>query len=347
MIHSSSNAVDVVTWNWSDGQLPERHPIYHDAAYQQLFAGYDGSTARVLEGRIGDNKVYLSILVKELGGGVQEAYSAYGYGGFLGERSLSEDDVDRLKAFLVSKSLIALFVRHSPFLGNQKLIPPQLSELNRYTYSTSLKHHDSFDDFISALSQKVRWSVNYAKRSGVVITFSALADSDEYGAVSAFYDLYRRLMVQKQTSAYYLFSDRFFRDHARLVGQYCELAEIIDPSSGRLMGGAFFLLDKTGLVHYHLSAASKEAMKLQGMEYLMASAMHRYGQQGYQTIHLGGGHSLDEQDGLSRFKSKFASERHEFCCSKIICDENAYRQERSRLPLTNQSLFLISDARGV
>jgi len=210
-----------------------------------------------------------------------------------------------------------------------------------------LKRHDSFDDFLATLPQKIRWSVNYARRSGMVIEFHPLSNSDENDGVSAFYDLYKRLMVEKQTSGYYLFSDGFFRDHARLLGPYCELVELIDSSSKQLMGGAFFLLDKSGLVHYHLSAASKEAMRLQGVELLMASAKYRYGQLGYQAIHLGGGHSLDEQDGLSRFKSKFADRKLEFHCSTVVCDMDSYARERERLPLANPSYFLIADARGI
>ena len=87
-------------------------------------------------------------------------------------------------------------------------------------------------------------------------------------------------------------------------------------------------------------------MKMQGMELLLATSIYRYGNMGYKEIHLGGGHRLDESDGLSRFKSKFADHKLEFHCFAIVCDEKAYASERARLPLARPSLFLISDARG-
>jgi len=340
-----SNILEPVTWQWSAGQLPERHSVYHDAAYQQLFAECDGSKARLLEGVIGKKQIFLPVLVKELGGGIKEAYSAYGYGGFMGDISLSEDHFDGMKAFLASESIVALFLRHSPFLHNHELVPAQEIVINRYTYAASLKEHESFDDYVNELPQKVRWSVNFARRSGLRIDFRELSNSTNYRNIDAFYCLYDELMEQKQTYSYYRFSKKIFHDHIRLIGRYCELAEVIDPKSNRALGGAFFLFDNMGWVHYHLSAASKDVMKLQGMEYLIATAIHRYGQMGYQFIHLGGGHSLDESDGLSRFKSKFSNNRLEFYCSKIVCDECGYESERNRIPLKNSSLFLISDAR--
>jgi hypothetical protein len=64
------------------------------------------------------------------------------------------------------------------------------------------------------------------------------------------------------------------------------------------------------------------------------------------ALHLGGGHRLDETDGLSRFKVKFGTERLRFSCTKLVCDEVRYQRERARLPLKQPNLFLISDARG-
>jgi hypothetical protein len=63
-------------------------------------------------------------------------------------------------------------------------------------------------------------------------------------------------------------------------------------------------------------------------------------------MHLGGGHALDESDGLSRFKSKYSTERLDFFCTKLICDVGSYQSERAKIPLKKPAYFLISDARG-
>lgn len=321
----------------------QQHPIYMDGAYQRLFGRYDGCVARVLACHFGERTVFLPLLVRDLGGGAKEAYSAYGYGGFFGQGPLAPAEVTKLQAFLASESVLCVFLRHSPFLENQVLLPGELTELNRHTYAAALGRHGDFDGYLGGIAQKCRWAANFARRAGLHIRFTPLS-ADAASAVDAFYGLYANLMRQKNTGSYYLFSDTFFQDHKQL-GDRCELAEVLD-AEGRLLAGAFFLLDDASGAHYHLSAARPEAMKLQSMELMMASAIFRYGNMGYDALHLGGGHALDETDGLSRFKSKFSSKKLDFYCTKLVCDGPRYQAERARTPLVHPGFFLIADARG-
>ena len=319
--------------------------VYMGHAYQSMLARYDGSAARLLKCRAHDATSYLPLLISDLGDGCKEAYSAYGYGGLVGNLMLHEPEVELLRRFLASESILALFIRHSPFLSNQDQWPSGLTELNRYTYSTMLQPSDSLDSYLKGIPQKLRWSVNYARRAGLRVNFHSLADCSTE-RIAAFYQLYSGLMNQKQTSAYYLFSEDFFIRHGCALGACCELADIRDEENGNLLAAALFLLDETGWAHYHLSAATPRAMKLQGMELLMVSALQRYGSSGYRNMHLGGGHTLDESDGLSRFKSKFATERLDFWCTKLVCDDSRYQSARTKMPLKNPAYFLITDARG-
>ena len=320
-------------------------PIYMSKEYQELVASYDGSLPRILEITSEENTSYLPLLIRDIGNNYKEAYSAYGYGGLWGDCKLKEKDVEELRHFLASESILAVLIRNSPFLENEKCWPLGHTELNRQTYQRQLKFHASFDSFIMDCSQKLKWSINRAARSGIQCRNLSLSGISKK-KLSYFYQLYADLMHQKKMAGYLLFSEEFFLNHARFLGGACELIEIISPESENMLGGALFLLDATGRVHYHLSAATGKAMKLQGMEFLLATSIYRYGKLGYKEIHLGGGHKIDESDGLSRFKSKFADQKLEYHCLSMVCNEEAYARERGRLPLVRPSLFLISDARG-
>jgi serine/alanine adding enzyme len=334
-----------IEFAWIPAEAEVDRHVYMGRAYLTLLATHDGSEARLLKCTAHGQSAYLPMLVRDVGCGQKEAYSAYGYGGLLGELDLSDADVEALRGFLSEESILAFFVRHSPFLGNQRQWPDSLVELNRRTYAAELRRSDHFDAYLKTVPQKLRWSVNYARRAGLQVSFQPLSQCPPE-RIQSFYRLYVGLMQQKQTLGYYLFSEEFFLEHARLLGAQCELAEIVDPESGELIAGAFFLLDSSGWAHYHLSAATATAMKLQGMELLLASAIHRYGNMGLRALHLGGGHALDESDGLSRFKAKFADRKPDFSCTKLICNEAGYQAERARLPLKHPNFFLISDARG-
>lgn len=332
-------------FNWIPTEAEVEKHVYMGRAYQTLMARHDGSEARLLKFTLHGKTAVLPMLVRELASGQKEAYSAYGYGGLLGDMALPEEAIQSLRHFLSHESILAVFVRHSPFLANHKQWPSSLLELNRRTYSVDLHPNESFVAFLKSISQKLRWSVNYAIRAGMLVSFQPLTECPPE-QIQNFYRLYVNLMQQKQTSSYYLFSEEFFLEHARLLGDQCELAQIFDPKSKKLIAGAFFLIDASGWAHYHLSAATATAMKWQSMELLLVSAIHRYGNMGLHALDLGGGHALNESDGLSRFKTKFAHRKHDFNCTKLICNQAGYMLERSRLPLKLPNLFLISDARG-
>jgi hypothetical protein len=334
-----------IEFSWASEMTGVVAPVYMAHAYQSMLSVNDCSDTLLLQCMKNGAVSYIPMLVKDLGEGLKEAYSAYGYGGLLGGMVLSEEDIERMRHCLAAKSILALFVRHSPFLSNQSCWPSGLTELNRYTYATRLRLSDAFDAYVKEIPQKMRWSVNYALRAGLRVNFRPVSKCSD-NQIQVFYKLYSGLMQEKQTSSYYLFSEDFFLRHGLALGEDCEFAEILHAQSGKLLAGAFFMLDRTGWVHYHLSAAFPSAMRLQAMELLIASAMQRYGNMGYQNMHLGGGHALDESDGLSRFKSKFATDRLEFFYTKLVCDRNTYEFERARVPLNSPKLFLISDARN-
>jgi hypothetical protein len=331
--------------NWQIEINPQPVPIYMSKEYQSLFAEYDGCVAKVLKITSNGKTSYLPLLIKDIGNDYKEAYSAYGYGGIWGNLKLNISDVEKLRHFLAAESILAVFIRNSPFLQNENYWPRGLTELNRKTYIRKLKPNKSIDDCIAEFPQKIRWSFNRASRSGLRCKFLPMTENPKK-KLSCFYRLYANLMDAKETSGYLSFSEEFFLNHIRFLRGACELIELVSPEDENLLGGALFLLDSVGRAHYHLSAATEKAMKMQGMELLLATSIYRYGNMGYKEIHLGGGHKLDESDGLSRFKSKFADQKLDFHCMTMVCDEAAYARERARLPLSRPSLFLISDARG-
>lgn len=335
-----------VNCSWLPKLEETPNSVYMSGSYQRIFSCYDNSNPVAVSIEIDGSKLYLPLLVRDVGYGVREAYSAYGYGGGMGHAILDDYGISCLKGFLASSSIASVFIRHSPFLDNRVCFPDSVTELNRITYSVRLRLFDGIEDVLSGFSPQLRRHVNISRKNGFSARITPALECGE-DRVLTFYNIYRELMTSKNAGGYYIFSDSFFVDHVVKLGNRCDLVEVFDKSSGAVVAAAFFLKDGSGWVHYHLGAGSLLAMDNHAMKLLFASAIEYYGNRGYQFMHLGGGHSLDESDGLSRFKSGFSDGRHGFYCSKIICDELIYKQERARVNLTRPELFLISDARGV
>jgi len=103
-------------------------------------------------------------------------------------------------------------------------------------------------------------------------------------------------------------------------------------------------LDDLGLIHYHFSGFNRKYSKYQPMELLLSEAILRYGNLGKNILHLGGGISIEGSDGLSKFKSKFATNKLKFYISKIIFDKEKYYKLREKYKVLNSEMFLIKDA---
>lgn len=323
--------------------------IYASPSYQELFANIEGKELRHVVGNSPSHApIVLPIGLTRIGDGVFEASSVYGYGGIMtrdADRTPLGDGFCRgLREFLAGCGIASLFLRHAPFLANSELLPDEWKEFNRTTYVAGLRRLPDLDAYCAGVDQKLRWSVRYAIRHGLRCDFLPPVEwkGPELGA---FYAMYRDLMLKKETNSFYLFSREFFERHGERFGDDCELAFVTGGAEGGMLAGAFFLKDPSGYVHYHLSASTEGAMKLQAMELLMASAIVRYGAMGLRAMHLGGGHSIDGGDGLSRFKKKFATEETAFHISRIVCAPDVYERERARLPLARPSFFNISEAR--
>lgn len=331
---------------WTE-RLPEGAlPVYFLSAYQRLFAENDQADAVTIHLADDSGEWHLPLLLRDLGQGRREGYTAYGYGGLWSKSGnlISPELLVNLRRFLADEGIVGVLLRHSPFLANQDWLPHGETEFNRQTYSRSLASGSDLDAFCANAQQKLRWSINYARRNGLKTEFYPLAQCDEF-LVREFHEIYLALMHGKGTDDYYHFSAEFFLKHVTLLGQHGEMAIVRDAAGGKMIAAAFFLLDETGWAHYHLSASRREFMKVQPVELMMAEALVRYGNAGYRSFHFGGGHAIDESDGLSRFKKKFSTETRSFNLSRWVCDDRQYQLERRRLPLKHPGFFLIGDAR--
>jgi hypothetical protein len=336
----------VLGFGWCHSGIQEGC-IYQRPPYQALMASRCGAAQRVLRLASHDGSIArIPLLVRSLKGGGAEAFSAYGYGGLCGDPCCIADvDLHNLKMFLAKEGICCLFLRHAPFLGNHEFWPDSVLEVNRRTYEVCLSHGAGFDALLSSLPQKLRASVNRATRSGLTVEAADLFSWDH--RLEAFHRLYEARMCALDSEPFYRFDLPFLQSHRKLLGGACRLLVVRCAATDSVVAGALFLIDEEARhVHYYLSAANEYALRCQGMELLMIAAIHDFGMEGFSILHLGGGHRLDETDGLSRFKRKFASKRLEYCVSRIICDQGTYDYYRELLPLRYPSLFLIADARG-
>ena len=325
-------------------------PIYFTENYLKIMADNDKSEYKILKIILKNNsEIYLPFLMEKIDSDIYEAYSAYGYGGFYSNNDNTsirlelKDNWTEFENFMKGNNIIDLFLRNSPFLANYDYIPEKFNEFNRTTFIRKLKPYNSLKEFTKNAKQKLRWSINYAVKNGVKVEFRRY-DNLEKNELLDFYRIYTKIMNYRDADEYYLFKLEFFKKHFSLLKNNCELALIMEKGSNKIIGGSIFLLDDLGLVHYHFSGFIRDYSKYQPMELLLSEAILRYGNLGENMLHLGGGISIEGNDGLSKFKNKFATNELKFYISKIIFDKEKYNKMRNKYKVSDSKMFLVKDA---
>ena len=302
-------------------------PIYFIKNYLEIMEDNDKAEYKILKIILKNNsEIYLPFLIKKIDSNTYEAYSAYGYGGFYSNNDNTliklelKNNWTEFENFMKNNNIIDLFLRNSPFLANYDYIPEKFNEFNRTTFIRKIKPYNNLEEFTKDVKQKLRWSINYAVKNGLKVVFRRYGDLEKDELLD-FYRIYTKIMNYRGADDYYFFKLKFFENHFYLLKNNCELALIRGKTYNKIIGGSIFLLDDLGLVHYHFSGFNREYSKYQPMELLLSKAILRYGNLEKNILHLGGGISIEGNDGLSKFKSKFATNKLYFYISKIIFDK--------------------------
>lgn len=320
--------------------------IYASSRLLSLLGAFEGEIVRIL--RIIDNNKsgYLPILVRKIKCSDNwEAYSPYSYGGIYGElKEINEEAVRQICLFLKGRGIVSLFIRHNPYVGNAEYWPPRYRELNREVYVGKLDSSGLLLNAFIGSPKKIRASCRAAQKRGYIFRMIKGEECIDY--LDTFHEVYLERMRLLRAPNRLRLSKNMMRQHWYLLGNNMCMSVVESNISSKIEAGAIWLRDlNMKYVHYHLSSASENAMKDQVMEMMMSESINHFGDIGYEYIALGGGRSLSGEDGLSRFKKKFANTRMGFFISKIICDEEAYNCLRLRNCLDmNNGIFTIGDA---
>jgi hypothetical protein len=235
--------------------------------------------------------------------------SAYGYGGpaVFGGTDETLAEFGKMHAnWAEAFGIVAEFVRLNPFLEHHLLSPLFTPELNRRTVSIELK--SDFSEMLQQASGPRQRNYRKAYRAG--LSYVSLPDCNEIVRI------YRDAMQRIGADGYYYFSDRYFAALNDMPTDSRFFAGIRNKA-GELIAGGIFLQDALS-VHYHLGASLTDFRPLQPDAFMLFESARHAAVSGKKLMHLGGGLSLDKEDGLFRFKSGFSEYRHNFYITRKI-----------------------------
>lgn len=244
--------------------------------------------------------------------GAWGAISPYGHGGPLSNCDDPEFVAAAQAAHVAwcrAHQVVAEFCRFHPEAQNQGWFWGPVRE-NRMAVSMDLTH-PAFDAQFNTLARR---KIARARRAGATDRISRAPEDWRH-----FVSFYRAAMGQMGAASWYLFTDAYFEEMARLPQACLCICEL----DGAWASAGLYLVGKR-VVEYHLGASSQQGHQA-GTAYLMQLAAGHHGKSaGAQALYLGGGISTHPDDSLLFHKKSFSRRLVPFHIGQTIYDEDAY-----------------------
>lgn len=242
----------------------------------------------------------------------------YGYGGFILEGEITDESLKNLdKKYITlckNEGIVSEFVRFHPVINNVDSISSiyDISKLGR----TITMELNSQNQIWNVLTSKNRNVIRKALKSGVEIYWGRNPK-----LFDKFITLYNATMDKDDAEDYYYFEKNFYD------------SVLLDSKHNSLMFYAMYedkiiamsiILFSNKQMHYHFSASEREYMHLAPTNLLLYEAACWGCENGYKTLHLGGGLGSKE-DSLFSFKKAFnKSSDTQFSIGRKIFNQEQY-----------------------
>lgn len=279
--------------------------IYFLPSYGKLNEKIEGGEAQTFDftcefGHV--RSVFIKRAVPFLLDGEQyyDAITPYGYGGPVVLEATDREKLiaaysDAYRAYCREQKIVDEFVRFHPLAENAL----DFGGLYETTYNRHTIAVDLTDEEYSKtqFTPDCRNMIRKAAKKGVVIE----VDEDCH-RMADFVPLYFATMDKNHASDYYYFEADYYKQIQHMEG--CKLILINALADDKLIGSAMFMLGEENM-HYHLSSTDRDYYSYAANNAILAAAIEYGREHGKKWLHLGGGASTDEKDGLFRFKRNF------------------------------------------
>lgn len=246
--------------------------------------------------------------------------SPYGYGGFIFEGEVNEENISAFYKqyvnLLKSENIVSSFVRYHPMLQNADYLRSveEIIDLGK-TIHIDLASKDIIWTNITSKNRNV---IRKAKKRGVTIHHGKNRELFDH-----FMNIYNQTMSHNGADNYYYFERSFYESiHNDLHDNY----EIFFALYQDIIIAMSIILYANNQMHYHLSGSLYEYRKLAPTNLLLYEAALWGHDQGFKSFHLGGGIG-SAKDGLFDFKQSFNRySANQFSIGKLIVMKDKYNE---------------------
>ena len=295
------------------------YDVYYLNGYVKAFQLHGDGEPQLLfyEGE-GLKAIYVYMKRETVIPGYYDSVTPYGYGGVLFEGDTSEEKLNAFWESYIDKmkeeGIVDNFVRYHPVLAN--VVP-----MKRISTAIDLGKTIAFDlespEIIwENIISKNRNMIRKAVKNGITIEHGKGMD-----LLDQFTMIYNATMEKDHAEEYYYFQRSFYESIDRDLKDNYEVFYAV--YEGRPIAMSIMLF-ANGHMNYHLSGSDIEFRHLAPSNLLLYKAALWGYEQGFKTLHLGGGVGSGE-DSLYKFKAAFnKNSDYQFSIGKETFDQNKY-----------------------
>lgn len=313
--------IDIETSNIWDSIVKsfDSYDVYYLSGYVKAFQIHgDGEPQLLYFEDNGLRAIYVYMKRNTSIDGLFDSITPYGYGGVLFEGNTNEDNLRQFWAEYISKmeeiNIVDNFVRYHPILANAQPMK-QISEVIDLGKTIALDL-SSPEVIWENIVSKNRNMIRKAEKNGIKIDHSK-----DFNLFEKFIQIYNATMDKDNATDYYYFKDDFYKSiHQDLYDNYEMFYAVYE---GKIIAMSIMIFANKQM-HYHLSGSLTEYRNLAPTNLLLYKAALWGHEQGFKTLHLGGGVGSGD-DSLYKFKAAFnRKSNYQFSIAKHIFNQEKY-----------------------
>ena len=293
--------------------LPDYGRIYRDVhGFIPLLALYRSKEGCVLQPFVRRPLCTLPFLAsKSDAGAFSDVANAYGYGGPL---SNAAEAITARKLYAQFAACFATWCEQQGVASEFASLHPLMAEHQRMLIGDTLALRHDKDVVVielggneagieKGLRKGHRSSISLARRAGVRVEKVEPSDAN----VALFSAVYHETMLRRHAAERWFFPESFFTATIRNLGP--QRSSLFFASLDGQIESACLLIHEFATAYYHFAATRATRPELGVNNLIVWEAAMWAKSAGYSALHLGGGVTSNQDDGLFRFKAGFSAKR--------------------------------------
>ncbi|MGA7306507.1 MAG: GNAT family N-acetyltransferase [Rhodothermales bacterium] len=307
---------------WTSFLAGTAHDVYHKPGYVRLLARERQMQPYACIGGSDTAGFFLPLLISRipeklgLETDLRDAQSPDGYPTplFAGDPASLPETLRSLMSFLRHERIITAFIRTHPLLGIAPHDFEEIGDVVERGHTVAILLDAPYDEILLRMRQGHRYEIRRALERGYRTSI------DQWDLFPHFVRFYRQLMDRVDATESYRFSDAYFRDFRKALGDSAHLV-VAETRDGAPAAAALFT-ETGGLIQYHL-AAGDPAFESDAVQKVAVDGIIRWGLKHLaSTVHLGGGVGARD-DSLLHFKAGFGEEKRTYSTIHLAPDPPA------------------------